>query len=49
MEAQIHFLTGLKVLMRDMPVKVFVDADQRQTIFQAAQDALDAAIDREDY
>ena len=35
--------------MRDLPVKVFVDADQRQTIFQAAQDALDAAIDREDY
>ena len=48
-EAQIHFLTGIKLLMRDLPVKVFVDADQRQTIFQAAQDALDAAIDREDY
>ena len=48
-EAQIHFLTGLKVLMRDMPVKVFVDGDQRQTIFQAVQDALDAAIDKEDY
>lgn len=48
-EAQIHFLTGIKVLMRDMPVKVFVDTDQRQTIFQAVQDALDAAIDREDY
>ena len=48
-EAQIHFLTGLKVLMRDMPVKVFVDGDQRQTIFQAVQDALDAAIDKDDY
>lgn len=48
-EAQIHFLTGIKLLMRDMPVKVFVDSDQRQTIFQAVQDALDAAIDKEDY
>ncbi|CAN7501583.1 MULTISPECIES: type III secretion system gatekeeper subunit SctW [unclassified Acidovorax] len=48
-EAQIHFLTGVKLLVRDMPVKVFVDADQRQTIFQAVQDALDAAIDKEDY
>ncbi len=48
-EAQIHFLTGIKLLMRDLPVKVFVDTDQRQTIFQAVQDALDAAIDREDY
>lgn len=33
--------------MRDMPLKVFVDADQRQTVFQAVQDALDTAIDRE--
>jgi len=48
-EAQIHFLTGIKLLMRDLPVKVFVDADQRQTLFQAVQDALDAAIDKEDY
>lgn len=48
-QPQIHFLTGVKVLMRDMPPKVFVDADQRQTVFQAVQDALDTAIDREDY
>ena len=48
-EPQIHFLTGVKVLMRDMPIKVFADADQRQTVFQAVQDALDTAIDREDY
>ena len=45
---QIQFLTGVKALMRDMPPKVFVDADQRQTVLQAVQDALDAAIDRED-
>ncbi len=48
-EAQIQFLTGVKLLLRDMPPKVFIDADQRQTVFQAVQDALDAAIDREDY
>lgn len=48
-EPQIHFLTSVKVLMRDMPVQVFVDADQRQVVFSALQDALDKAIDREDY
>ena len=47
-QPQIQFLTGVKALMRDMPPKVFVDADQRQTVLQAVQDALDAAIDRED-
>lgn len=48
-EPQIHFLTQLKVLMREMPVQVFVDAEQRQSVFGALQDALDTAIDREDY
>lgn len=48
-EPQIHFLTELKSLMRQMPVQVFIDAEQRQTVFGALQDALDAAIDREDY
>lgn len=47
-EAQIHFLAGVKQLLRDMPERVFLDLDQRQTVFQAAQDALDMAIDRED-
>ena len=47
-EAQIHFLTGVKGLLKDMPVKVFADIDQRQTIFAAVQDALDTAIDREE-
>ena len=47
-EPQIHFLTGTKVLLRNMPELVFVDADQRQSVFNAVQDALDKAIDREE-
>lgn len=47
-EAQIRFLTNLKTLLRDMPVQVFVDGDQRQSLFNAVQEALDAAIDREE-
>jgi type III secretion protein W len=45
----IGFLTGVKVLLRDMPVQVFADGEQRQGVFQAAQEALDTAIDREEY
>lgn len=48
-EPQIFFLTVLKSLMREMPVQVFVDMEQRQSVFQALQDALDVAIDREEY
>lgn len=47
-EPQIHFLTAVKVLLREMPVQVFVDSEQRQTVFSAVQDALDMAIDREE-
>lgn len=48
-EPQIHFLTSVKTLLREMPVQVFIDADQRQAVFAAAQDALDQAIDLEEY
>ena len=41
-------LTGLKSLMRSMPERVFVDADQRQGVLNALQDALDKAIEREE-
>jgi type III secretion protein W len=47
-QARITFLTGVKALLRDMPVKVFQDADQRQSIISAAQEALDSAIDLEE-
>ncbi len=47
-QARIVFLTGVKRLIREMPVKVFPDLDVRQSILNAAQDALDQAIDLED-
>ncbi|HZY20502.1 MAG TPA: type III secretion system gatekeeper subunit SctW [Ramlibacter sp.] len=46
--ACIAFQTGVKNLLREMPPKVFPDADVRQSILGAAQDALDQAIDREE-
>ena len=47
-EPQVHFLTAVKLLLREMPVQVFLDGDQRQSVFAAVQEALDAAIDREE-
>ncbi len=47
-QARIVFLTGVRGLLRDMPVKVFVDMDVRQSILNAAQEAIDAAIDQEE-
>lgn len=46
--ARVTFLTGVKELMRNMPVKVFEDPDVRQSILSAVQDALDEAIDQEE-
>jgi len=46
---QIHFLTSVKALLREMPVQVFVDSEQRQSVFNAVQGALDQAIDLEEY
>ncbi|MET1114138.1 MAG: type III secretion system gatekeeper subunit SctW [Comamonas sp.] len=48
-QPQILFMTRVKALLREMPVQVFVDAEQRQTVFNAAQEALDKAIDLEEY
>lgn len=45
---RIIFLTGVKELMRTLPVLVFEDPEIRQSILNAAQEALDAAIDLED-
>lgn len=44
----IAFQTAVKALVRDLPVKVFTDADTRQSILNAVQEALDQAIDREE-
>jgi len=48
LQARIVFLTGVRTLLRDLPVKVFPDADVRQAILNAAQEALDQAIDLEE-
>lgn len=46
--ARIGLLTGIKALLRELPPRVFVDAESRQTAFDALQGALDAAIAREE-
>lgn len=46
--AQIAFQTGVKFMLRDLPVQVFSDADSRQTVLNASQEALDIAIDKEE-
>jgi len=46
-EAEIAFLTGVRGMLKEMPVQVFSDADNRQSILTAAQEALDTAIDKE--
>jgi type III secretion protein W len=45
---RIVFLTGVKELMRTLPELVFEDPEIRQSILNAAQEALDAAIDLEE-
>lgn len=45
---RITILTKVKSLLTLMPIKVFSDAEARQAVLQAAQDALDHAIDLED-
>lgn len=46
--ASIAFQTGVKGLLRELPPIVFPDTDTRQSILAAQQEALDAAIERED-
>ena len=46
--AQIAFYTGLKVILRDLPPKVFADPEVRDTLIKAVQGALDEAIDLEE-
>lgn len=45
---RIVFLSGVRGLMRDIPVDVFHDPDARQSILNAAQEALDLAIELEE-
>lgn len=46
--AQIAFHAATRGLLREMPVKVYPDSDVRQSILNAAQEALDHAIDLEE-
>ena len=44
-QTRIMFLTSLRKIISDMPVKVFLDLEQRDKVLAAAQDALDELID----
>jgi len=46
--AQIAFYTGLKMILRDLPAKVFPDPEARDALMKAIQGALDEAIEREE-
>jgi type III secretion protein W len=41
---RIAFLSGMKTMVRNMPIKVFADPDARSNVLEAAQGALDAAV-----
>lgn len=45
---RITFLSGLKILAADIPVKVFPDVDARSNVLDAVQEAVDIAVDQED-
>ena len=47
-EPQIVFHKAVKDLLREMPPRVFSDGDVRQSVLDAAQQALDEAIEREE-
>jgi type III secretion protein W len=47
-EAEVHFLTGARNALRELPVQVYSSPEARDTLLDAAQSALDQAIDREE-
>lgn len=46
--AQIAFHSTVKDILRQIPPAIFADADTRQSVLNASQEALDMAIDKED-
>ena len=48
LEATVDFMAGVRNVIKDLPVKVFPTAEGRQALIDAAQGALDYAIDREE-
>lgn len=47
-EGRVTFLSGIKAMMRELPLQVYPDTDTRQSILNAVQEALDIAIDAEE-
>ena len=47
-EPTIQFLTGIRAILAELPEKIYLSDDTRRAVMTAAQDALDAAIDREE-
>jgi len=48
LEAAVHFATGVRNALKELPVQVFGSMEARQGLLDAAQGALDEAIDREE-
>jgi type III secretion system YopN/LcrE/InvE/MxiC family regulator len=46
--AQVSLHTGVRALLRHLPVQVFASMESRQTVIDASQAALDQSIDREE-
>ena len=46
--ASVDFLTGARVALRDLPPQIYASPEAREAILNAAQGALDHAIDREE-
>jgi type III secretion protein W len=46
-EARIYFLGGVRAILKDLPVEMYVDDKLREAVLSAAQDALDAAVGEE--
>lgn len=44
----IYFLTGIKLILRELPIKVYTDEVARLSVLDALQTALDTAIEREE-
>lgn len=44
----IYFLTGIKQILRELPIKVYIDDAARVAVLDALQSALDAAIEKEE-
>lgn len=44
----IYFLTGVRQILHELPIKVFTDESTRMAVLDAAQLAMDAAIEKEE-